>query len=162
MSPKDAKGSRRLFVLFLATTLAPAIGLIWLGWRMAGQDRTLEAQRIQEQREQAAEVGAATLERILAEIEEKMTRQNPAIGNLNEGAALLVFGTQGLRERAGVSLPYYPGLPALSPAPGIFEAASSLEFQKPEPAGAVRVLAELAKTSDQGVRAEALLRLARI
>src|SRR5580698_2424281 len=129
MSPKDSKGSRRLFALFLATTLAPAIGLVWLGWRMSGQDRTLEAQRIQEQREQAAEVGAATLERILAEIEEKMTRRNPAIGNLNEGAALLVFGAQGLRERAGVSLPYYPGLPALAPAPGIFEAANSLEFQ---------------------------------
>jgi hypothetical protein len=30
--------SPRLFVLFVATTLAPAIGLGWLGWRMVEQD----------------------------------------------------------------------------------------------------------------------------
>jgi anti-sigma regulatory factor (Ser/Thr protein kinase)/tetratricopeptide (TPR) repeat protein len=162
MSPRDPKGSRRLFVLFLASTLVPAIGLVWLGWQMAGQDRILVADLMQKQREQAAEVGAATLERILAEIEENMTRPNPAIGNLNEGAARLVFDAQGLRERAGVSLPYYPGLPARAPAPGIFDAATSLEFEKNDPAAAIRVLAKLAKNSDQRVRAEALLRLGRI
>src|SRR5579862_4205537 len=160
MSPKDPKGSRRLFVLFLVTTLAPAIGLVWLGWWIVGQDRIIEARRIRDQREQAAALGTATLERILAEVEEKMTRQNPDISNLDEGATMLVFDTQGLSYHPGVSLPYYPGLPALAPPPGIFEGATSLELH--DPAGAIRVLAELAKTRNKSVRAEALLRLARI
>ncbi|MBI3694734.1 MAG: hypothetical protein HY238_07840, partial [Acidobacteria bacterium] len=53
--------SRRLFVLFVATTLAPAIGLGWLGWRMVEQDRALEKQRAQERRDHAADLGAAAL-----------------------------------------------------------------------------------------------------
>jgi integrase len=36
---------RRLLVLFLAVTLAPAAGIIWLGWRLLEQERALEAQR---------------------------------------------------------------------------------------------------------------------
>ena len=35
--------SHRLFVLFLATTIASAVGLGWLGWRMIEQDRALES-----------------------------------------------------------------------------------------------------------------------
>ena len=165
--------SRRLFVLYFVTTLAPAVGLGWLGWRMIGQDRALESQRIQERREHAADLGAAALERILAEVEEQLTNLStlPAFtigesawkgGKLRDGATLLVFGQHGVLQHAGVPLPYYPALPpAEEPPPLLFLPGETLEFQKNDPAGAIRAFRELASSKDPAVRAAALLRLGR-
>ena len=58
---------RRLLVLFLAVTLAPAAGLVWLGWRLLGQERSLQAQRRLERRERDADrIVGALRERVLA------------------------------------------------------------------------------------------------
>jgi signal transduction histidine kinase len=165
--------SRRLFVLFFATTLAPAVGLGWLGWRMIEQDRALENQRIQERREHAADLGAAALERILAEVEEQLTNLSTLSvsavgesawkgGKLRDGATLLVFGQHGVLHHAGVPLPYYPALlPAPEPSPLLFSPGETLEFQKNDRAGAIRFFRELANSKDLSVRAAALLRLGR-
>ena len=66
-------GSRRLLALFAVTTLLPAAGLTWLGWRLVQQDRSLEQQRMREIREHAADLGSAALQRLLAEIEEGLS-----------------------------------------------------------------------------------------
>jgi signal transduction histidine kinase len=165
--------SRRLFVLFVATTLAPAIGLGWLGWRMVEQDRALEKQRAQERRDHAADLGAAALERALAEIEERLTSvfsAPPAArndstrksGKLSEGVAIVAFGPQGILDHAGVPLPYYPAVPPTAePSPAVFAPAEALEFQGPATAGAIRVLNRLAHAKDPAVRGGALVRLAR-
>lgn len=97
---QSAPASRRLFVLFLATTLAPAIGLGWLGWRMVEQDRALERQRVQERRDHAADLGAAALERALAEIEERLATL-PDSGR--HGVPIVVFGPQGVLHHTGAA-----------------------------------------------------------
>jgi signal transduction histidine kinase len=165
--------SRRLFVLYFVTTLAPAVGLGWLGWRMIGQDRALGSQRIQERREHAADLGAAALERILAEVEEQLTSFSTLslsaihdrvwkTGKLSDGATLLVFGQHGVVQHAGVPLPYYPKLPfAGEPSTLLFSPGETLEFQKNDTAGAIRAFRELANSKDAALRAAALLRLGR-
>lgn len=151
--------SRRLFALFVATTLAPAIGLGWLGWRMVEQDRALERQRVQERRDHAADLGAAALERALAEIDERLA--TPADSG-RQGVSIVVFGPQGVLHHTGAAPPYYPAVPAApEPSAAVFAPAEALEFQGPGPAGAIRALNELARAKDPAVRAGALVRLAR-
>jgi hypothetical protein len=55
--------SRRLLTLFLISTIAPAAGLAWLGWRLFEQDRFLEAQRAIERQEYAADLVSGALSR---------------------------------------------------------------------------------------------------
>ncbi len=44
---KQSHGSRRLRVLFVVTTVVPAVSSsAWLGWRMVEQDRLLENNRV--------------------------------------------------------------------------------------------------------------------
>ena len=57
--------ARRLLAMYLLTTLVPVASLAWLGWRMADQDRVLEAKRLEEQRDRAADLAATALQRIL-------------------------------------------------------------------------------------------------
>ncbi len=112
MFEKQPHGSRRLLALFAATTLVPAASLAWLGWRMVGQDQLLQSQRLKERRDQAAELAAAALQRILAEAEEKLTTFSAtpsATANLEDGEALVVFGDSGVLARAGTPLSFYPG-----------------------------------------------------
>lgn len=165
--------SRRLFALFAATTLAPAIGLSWLGWRMIEQDRALENQRLQERRDHAADLGAAALQRALAELEETLTGISAApptdiheharkTGRWGEGVAIVVFGPQGVLDHAGAPLPFHPAVPAAAAtSPTLFAAAEAMEFQSAGPEGAIRVLDGLANAKDPAVRAGALIRLAR-
>ena len=49
MATQHSQDPRRLLVLFLVATLVPAASLVWLGWRMVQQDRTLEGQHEEEQ-----------------------------------------------------------------------------------------------------------------
>jgi threonine/homoserine/homoserine lactone efflux protein len=42
---------RHLLGLFFAVTLAPAAGLVWLGWSLLEQDRQLETQRAMERKD---------------------------------------------------------------------------------------------------------------
>src|SRR5258708_4327384 len=115
MLEKQPHSSRRMLALFTATTLVPAASLGWLGWRMVEQDRLLESNRAQERRDQAADLAAAALQRVLAEAEERLTSYSaapsPAAAGLADGAALVTFGTTGVLDRAGTPIPYYPAIP---------------------------------------------------
>ena len=63
---------RRLLPLFLATTLVPVACLCWIGWKVVDEDHRLWGIRVQEQREQAADLAASALQRVLAEAEERL------------------------------------------------------------------------------------------
>ena len=165
--------SRRVFVLFVATTLAPALGLSWLGWRMVEQDRALESQRMQERREHAAGLGAEALQRLLAQMEETLASGSSANAAVLEermrntrhsdgGAAIVIFGPEGTLDHAGVPLPYHPAVPSpAEPQASVFAAADAVEFQGAGPAAAIPVLRGLADSKDKAVRSAALVRLAR-
>src|SRR5262245_53823645 len=97
--------SRHLGWWFTAATLAPVIGLIWLGWRSLAQDAALEAQRA---RDQAADLAVAALQRRIAEAEEQLTTAaRGEDARLPSRAALVTFSPDGVVGRGGVSLPFY-------------------------------------------------------
>jgi hypothetical protein len=159
--------SRRLLPLFLATTLVPAACLGWLGWRVVEEDRRQQQDRIHEQREQAADLEASALQRVLAEAEERLVSFSTAPTSppqvAMDGLTLVTFGQEGVLEHAGTPLLYYPALPK-SPEtePARFAAIDELEFQKRDLLGALRLLEAMANDVDPVSIAEILLRSARI
>src|SRR5215218_2414723 len=63
---------RHLLAMFIGTTLISAAALGWLSWEIVRQDRALAVQRAQEQRDSAASLAVAALEKHLAELEERL------------------------------------------------------------------------------------------
>jgi signal transduction histidine kinase len=157
---------RRLLVLFLAVTLAPAAGLVWLGWRLLEQERALEAQRRLERREQGAELIVAALrEQLLAR---RQGLADPARGPEPEAedAVVVVFGAGPAQAHPPSRLLYYPpdrSLRSTEPESErqVFLPGERHEFQEEDHAEAIRVFARLAQSDDRAVRAGAFLRLAR-
>lgn len=134
---------------------------------MAIEDRTLQHQRSQEARDQAAELAATALQRTVAELEERLAGASGdarAVSvRLDEGASLVVFGPDGVLARGGVSLPYYPAIPAVEDTSSDhFARADALEFGQLDTVGALAALTPLITAPDPAVRAGALLRQARI
>src|SRR5947207_1516876 len=105
MVEKQSPSSRRLLAMFVATTVVPAVSLAWLGWRMVDQDRLLESSRVQERRDQAADLAAAAMQRILAEAEDRLTTFSTApslpVAAVGDSAALVAFGNSAVLDRAG-------------------------------------------------------------
>jgi signal transduction histidine kinase len=157
---------RRLLVLFLAVTLAPAAGLVWLGWRLLEQERALEAQRRLERREQVAELIVGTLrEQLLAD---RRTLGDPSRALESEAtdAVVVVFGAGPVRARPVSRLLFYPSNHSSHPVDLGSESQALVpgeryEFQERNHAEAIRVFGELTQTDDLAVRAGAYLGLAR-
>jgi signal transduction histidine kinase len=158
--------------LFLGATVVPVIILGWLGWRLIREDQVLEGRRIQARLESASEGIAAALDRNLAELEERLSalaaavdRQTKAaeLGNeVGEDTLVVMIDHTGVEARPGGRLLYYPSLPALKePEERVFSAGEAIELQRNDPAGASVVFRELSRSPDPGIRAGALLRLAR-
>jgi uncharacterized coiled-coil protein SlyX len=73
------RAPRRLLVLFLALTLAPAAALVYMGWRLASQDRVLaeqnvalEQQRHQTRRNQAADLIVTALQQKISAVQQQL------------------------------------------------------------------------------------------
>lgn len=162
-----ANNSRRLLLLFVATTLVPAACLCWLGSRVVEEDRLLQRTRVQEQREQAADLAASALQRVLAEAEERLASFSAAPAesyrNIADGVAFLALGREGAFEHAGTPLPYYPAFAkSPEPDPARFAAVDELEFQKKDFSGALRALDAMPNSKESVSVANTLLRRARI
>src|SRR5215471_4483508 len=89
---------RYLLALFLVLTLAPASGLVWLGWRMLALDRALARQQLQNRLEGAGDLIAAELDRELGALEGTLpalvTRGSEALER--DGAVVVALGRNGL------------------------------------------------------------------
>ena len=72
--------------VFLAVMLLLAATLGWLGWRFLQQDQQLADQRLAEQRESAAEIAVASLERRLVAIDQDLSaaQHAPVDGAMNQ------------------------------------------------------------------------------
>lgn len=142
---------------FLAVTLVPACGLLWLGWTLLEQDRALEAQRRRERRELAIEQRLSALERQLA--------GRAALASLVEGngAVAVEFGPRGIDAHPKDQLAWYPWLPeGRAPPDHLFRAGEEYEFRRGDYRKAEAVYRELARAADPAVRAGAQLRIARV
>jgi signal transduction histidine kinase len=141
--------------------LGGALG--WLGWRLLKQDRALEGQRLQERLELAADHMAAALQQSLADLESYLSFvPSPGAKEPPGGVMVLLVTKRTVNAYPPGCLLYYPVIPGgEEPPAATFVAGETLEYQGNDPAKAAEVFRELARSSDPGVRAGALLRLGR-
>jgi signal transduction histidine kinase len=157
-----------------AIALLLAGTLLWLGWRLAAQDRQVAEQRMHEQRENAADLAVAALQRALSQVEERLATlaatQGPAAaeralaladGLGDDSVVLLVRDGAPIEYPAG-RLAFSPVAPAPPEPAAVFIEADALEFQQRDLRHALMVLQGLADDPDVSTRAAALMRIARI
>jgi len=150
---------RHLLTFYLAGTMAAAAALAWLGWRLLDQERALEAQRAQERLEIAADRLAALFQRSLSELERQLTE---AGGTLPEDTVVLVADRHTVRARPPDRLMFYPFLAEAAELSGdVFRAGETAEFAGGDPAKAIAIYSELARSTALPIRAGALVRLGR-
>ncbi|MCX6559383.1 MAG: HAMP domain-containing sensor histidine kinase [Candidatus Aminicenantes bacterium] len=164
----------RLLVMFFAITFLLVAALAWMGWQLMRQDRALAGQRLEEKRENAADLAVAALQKNLSQLESRLMRLSTAAAaqlraqaaeyaaGLPKDSLLLIIRPNDLECYPEHRLLFYPNTPT-TPAAGhpAFAAAEALEFQKQDYAKAVAALRPLARHADPAVRAEAQARLGR-
>jgi signal transduction histidine kinase len=161
--------SRYIAVLFMAVGAVSAIALIWMGVRLFQQDRALEAQRLEEQREAAADRIGAALEKILSDEEQKLMEAqklaDKSMVNLNPAAEdflLVNIGSGEVLVWPENGLLYYPVIPPGHEASSIrYVEVERAEFQDQDYERAVNALHPLSGAEDPATRIGAQLRLAR-
>ena len=151
--------------LFVAVAVVSVIAVVWMGVRLLTQERAIEARRLEERREAAADRVVAALEQVLLAEERRLA--NPRVADLVAGDDLLVVAatSAGIKIRPEKAVLFYPVIPgdaaALEPSPQLYSRAERLEFVERDHERAIAVLRSLAVASDPAVRAGAQLRLAR-
>jgi signal transduction histidine kinase len=133
--------------------------LVWLGFRVLDQDRQLERQQGQERLERSADLVIATIQREITRSEQALVT---GASDWPDGVVALTVtaGIPVVRPRQRVA--FLPLVPLkLHPDDRAFVEAEALQLQKHDSAGAIASLESLARSSDRGTRAGALLRLAR-
>jgi signal transduction histidine kinase len=140
----------KLLVILRLLTLVSVSALGWLGWTLVSQERFVEVQRRRERLEQAADRVAANFRRSL-----------DAEGRL-QGLTLIVA-----KDSFSVASPgrllYYPHTaPGPEPSDTAFREGETYEFRDEQPLLAIASYERLARADDAGVRAGALLRMARV
>jgi signal transduction histidine kinase len=138
------------------------IALVWMGARLLTQERALEAQRLQERREAAAERVVAALEQVLLAEERRLA--NPRVTELAAGDDLLVVvaASAGIKVWPENTILFYPVIPAAREAPPqLYSLAERLEFVDRDHQRAIAALRSQTASRDPAVRAGAELRLAR-
>ena len=107
-----ARVPRNLTVAFLAVAAVSVVALIWLGARLVAQDRALEAERLREKRESAADRVVAALDRALSADERSLLGlPGKAHHPGTDGLALVVSEAGELRVLPKTGLLYYPVAP---------------------------------------------------
>jgi signal transduction histidine kinase len=153
----------KLLILFLALAGIPLGTLGWLGWRLLEQDRALENQRVHERLDNAAGLLARELDRGLSTWESLLpTLAQGTFVALPPNAVAVRFDAGGVRDHRGVPVPYYPLVPSPPETSGsLFAAGEAYEFRDGALAAAIDLYRRVASTRDGGIRAAALMRLAR-
>ncbi len=153
---------RKTAALFAAVAVVSVTALVWMGVRLLAQERALEAQRLQERREGAADRVVAALEQLLLVEERRLA--NPGATDLTVGDDLLVVVARpgDITISPERSLLFYPAITAAGEAsPVVYARAERLEFVERDHARAIAALRPLTVSNDATVRAGAELRLAR-
>ena len=154
---------RRLLALFFFVTLAPAAGLVWLGWELLEQDRELEAQRVTERREFTATRIVGALQQEISAARQALADPARRLELAAENSVVAVLRPDGLDVHPAARLLYHPVVPPEPEAPDRpFQTAERYEFRDKDFSRAVDALRKLAGADDPAVRAGAYLRLGRI
>jgi hypothetical protein len=147
----------------IVTTVIVTTALVWAGWRLLDQQQALDEQRARGQADSAADAVAAGIRGKLAEAGERLSgwvSNPPTPVPQIDGAVVAGVRTNGVEVSPAGGLPFVP----IEVAPGrgsvMFETLEAAEFGG-DPQRARAGYLALAAHHDLGVRAGALLRLAR-
>jgi tetratricopeptide (TPR) repeat protein len=153
---------KRLLWSFVLLLLLPAAAVAWLGVQLLEQDREIEARRIAERRERAADRAIAEIEKAVAATERQLSGAANTVPILpGDDAVVVTMAAGGVEAAPRQHLLYQPQLPVGPPEPSnAFDAAQGLEFAG-DLEGAATAYRALAGSPAEDVRAGALLRLAR-
>lgn len=159
------KPPRSLLTILFLVTLVSVSALGWFGWKLLDQERVVESQRARERLEQAADRIAAIAREALAETGERLGTwliAPPSDGKPEEGLLLITTGS-GLSAIPSQRLLYRP-LPSPQPEDftNTFADGEVFEFQQALPQRAIEWYRRLADSKNPGVRAGALMRMARV
>lgn len=150
---------RRLVALIGAITVIPLAVFLWLGGKLLAQDRAIEQQQTRDRLQTAADLVIVSLERAIAGSEQKLASGSD---DWPAGTVVVTFQADRVEVSPPGRLAFFPVVPAMPQVPvEPFRAAESLEFQRRDRAAAILRYRELTGSSHPGVRAGALLRLAR-
>lgn len=152
----------------LVLMVATALG--WLGWKLVSQEETLARQQAHNRLEQTADVLLTGFLRRITETEAWLSRMGSVIpsdaetaASPVEGAVVVQFSQRGVETQPAGQLLYYPIPPSMRTFDEeAFTQADTLEFQSKDLKAAAAVLSALSINKDALIRAEALLRLARV
>jgi len=160
--------------MFFGITAVSTAALGWLSWQLVRQDRALAAQRAQEQREIAAGLAVAALQKHFSEAEARLNelaaysenelaqKAEKYSRNFPIDSVLLVFNSADLKAYPASHLIYYPTLVTTPELAGEeFIKADALEFQQKDYARSIAALEASAHSANPQIRAEALVRRAR-
>ena len=156
--------ARRKFVLlFLAVTLIPALGLVWLTIELVEKDRRLERQHAQERVGRLADKVVAASHQRLSNLERELHRLAAGDqGGPPDYTVLLVAEGDRVAAAPTVALVYYPILPQTSQSlRNVFGEGERYEHHEGDLRKAISFFSALARSDDPAIRAGALLRLAR-
>lgn len=150
-------------VLFLGVAVVSVVALVWMGWRLLQQDRALEAQRLEEQREAAADRIIAALEKALAAEEQKLADvPTENFTPETEDHLRIIIDAGEMNVLPKNSILYYPVIfPGREAASNRFAVAEKAEFQAQDYDRAINILRPFSNVEDLGVKVGALTRMAR-
>ena len=159
--------SIHVIVTSVGLVLLVSLALGWLGWRLLAQEETLENQLAQNRLGQRADALLTEFLRRIAETEASLSRIGPALPTespeSSQGGLLVSFSKAGVEVQPRGQLLYRPAAPPLELLDAALVAeADKLEFQTSDFKTARAALSALTMHQDGLVRAEALLRLARV
>jgi signal transduction histidine kinase len=165
----NLRNVRLIVAISIGLVLLISLTLGWLGWRLLMQEEALQKQQVESRIEQRADAMLAAFLRRVAETDAWLNRidtslsTEAAVGGPAAAGILVRFSKAGVETRPAQSLLYSPAPPSTeSFDSSLFALAQRLEFQASDLNAARAALATLTESKDLAVRAEALLRLARV
>jgi len=153
---------RHLLVLFFFLTLVPAVGLVWLGWRLLQQDQALEVQRMMDRQELAADRIIDLLQQELTATRQTLADPARAPQPPASDSVVVVLHSGKVEIHPSNRLLYQPTIPA-DPEPPVqpYMAGERYEFQQKNHARAIDAFLKLTDSPDPSICAGAYLRIAR-
>lgn len=153
---------RHLLVFFFFLTLVPAVGLVWLGWRLLQQDQALEVQRMMDRQELAADMIINLLQQEITATRQTLADPilppDPSV----EDSVVVVLHPGEIEIHPSNRLLYQPTIPVdMEPPSQPYLAGERYEFHQKDYARAIDTFRKLTDSPDPSICAGAYLRIAR-
>ncbi len=152
----------RVLATFVAVALLSFAALVWLSGLLLEQEEPLEAERRRKSLEQSAATAVVAVQRTIAGLQAMAVSPPPPGTPLPEGVSLVTIRDERITARPAGSLLYYPATEWIEAPAGALERAERLEFIARDRRAAAREYSWLAESSHAGIRAAALVALARV